>query len=135
MRVQFVRGPPVAVSIGRTADGAQTVNGRLDEVALYPVALSPAQIATHYALRTDSGSAGSIALQLSASDPDGDALTYSATALPPGLDVNETTGLISGRLHPTSAGAYQVTAAVSDGSASVSRMFTWTITQIDGGSR
>ncbi len=74
------------MSIGRSDDGAKYVNGRLDEVALYPAALSAAQVATHYALRTSVGGATVVALQLMASDPDGDGLTYSATGLPAGLD-------------------------------------------------
>jgi len=37
-----------------------------------------------------------ISLALSASDPDGDSLTYSATGLPEGLAIAPTTGVISG---------------------------------------
>ena len=35
-------------------------------------------------------------LPISATDPDGDVLTYSATGLPPGLSIGATTGLIGG---------------------------------------
>ena len=69
----------------------------------------------------------SVSLQLSATDPDGTALTYSASGLPPGLNVNGSTGLISGTLSSTT-GTYTVTAAVSDGSLSNSRTFAWTVT-------
>jgi hypothetical protein len=126
---------PKAVSIGRSATdrGMQYVNGRLDEVALYPAALTPAQIATHYALRTFDGRGAGVALQLSANDPDGDALTYSATGLPPGLAVNAATGLVTSNL-PSTSGAYQVTATVSDGNLSNSRTFIWMITHGNGGS-
>lgn len=65
-------------------------------------------------------------LQLAGSDPNGDPLTYSATGLPTGLTVTATSGRISGT--PTTAGTYNVTASVSDGSLSASRSFTWTIT-------
>jgi hypothetical protein len=124
---------PVAVSIGRSTDGNQTVNGRLDEVALYMAALSPAQISAHYSLRTHEVDSASIGLQLAAFDPDGDALTYSATGLPPGLAVNATTGLISGTLIPSTNGTYHITATAYDDSASTSQTFTWTIAQADGG--
>jgi hypothetical protein len=63
--------------------------------------------------------------QLSASDADGDVLTYSASGLPPGLWVSATSGRISGT--PTTAGTYTVTARVSDGTSSRSRTFTWTV--------
>jgi hypothetical protein len=69
---------------------------------------------------------GTVALTLEASDPDGTALTFSAAGLPPGLSVNAVSGVISGA--PTTAGAYTVTATVSDGSLSASRTFSWTVT-------
>jgi len=65
------------------------------------------------------------ALSLIGSDPDGGVLHYTATGLPPGLVLNTTTGLITGT--PTIAGAYNVTAAVSDGISSTQRSFVWTI--------
>src|SRR4029077_5721711 len=72
-----------------------------------------------------------VSLQLNASDPDGDTLTYSATGLPPALTVNTTTGLISGTLQSTSAGTYSVTATASDGSLTSSQTFTWTVTNVN----
>src|SRR5439155_21513959 len=69
----------------------------------------------------------SIALQLVATDLDGDALTYSATGLPASLTLNPATGLVAGTLSFTSAGSYAVTAPVSDGTVSNSQTFTWTV--------
>ena len=67
-----------------------------------------------------------VTLALSASDPDGDALGYSATGLPAGMAVNGSTGVISGS--PTTAGNYAVAVQVSDGrGGSASTGFTWTI--------
>src|SRR5207245_9505819 len=57
-----------------------------------------------------------ISLQLVATDPDGTALTYSATGLPPALSVTAATGLISGTLSFTSPGTNRVTTTFSDGS-------------------
>ena len=73
-----------------------------------------------------------VQLQLTASDPDGDALTYSAAGLPDGLSVNPTTGLISG-IVAADAGASSpdaTTITVSDGVQSVSQSFTWTVSHV-----
>ena len=69
-----------------------------------------------------------VSLALVGSDPDGDALTFDATGLPPGLTIDATTGLISGPLPYTAAGTYPVTVTVTDGLASDSRTVTWTVT-------
>ncbi len=67
-------------------------------------------------------------LAVSASDPDGDALTYSATGLPAGLSIDPTTGVISGTIGPDTAGTYNVEVTVSDGTLSDVQCFTWTVT-------
>lgn len=64
-----------------------------------------------------------VALQLSGSDPDGQPVSYTATGLPPGLTLMESTGFISGS--GTASGTYTVTARVSDGVLSASQSFTW----------
>ena len=68
----------------------------------------------------------SVSLQLAASDPNGDTLTFAASGLPPGLSLNSATGLISGV--PTTVGVYNVLVSVSDGLNAASANFTWTIT-------
>jgi len=72
-----------------------------------------------------------ISLAVTASDPDGDTLTYSATGLPPALTINTATGLITGTLSYASAGAHSVTVSVSDGTLSASTSFTWTVTNVN----
>ncbi len=67
-----------------------------------------------------------VSLQVSASDADGDALTYSAAGLPPGLSINATSGRITGT--PTAPGTYSVTVGASDGASTASGTFAWTVT-------
>ncbi|ETX02621.1 MAG: hypothetical protein ETSY1_02930 [Candidatus Entotheonella factor] len=71
-----------------------------------------------------------VSLSLSASDPEGDALTFSANGLPNNLSLNSATGEISGTLATGSVGSYNITASVSDGTNSDSVNFTWSIAAI-----
>lgn len=66
-----------------------------------------------------------VSLLLSASDPDGNMLTFSVNGLPPGLSLNIASGAITGIA--TAKGTYPVSVSVSDGALSVSRQFTWIV--------
>jgi hypothetical protein len=71
-----------------------------------------------------------VSLQVSASDADGDALTYGASGLPAGLSINTSTGLISGTVDwlDGASPSHTVTVSVSDGKGgNASAAFTWTI--------
>ncbi len=68
-----------------------------------------------------------VSLPISATDPNGDPLTFSATGLPPGLSINPSTGLISGVIPQGSIGSYRVTISVSDGNGVISTTFTWQV--------
>ncbi|WP_082021115.1 putative Ig domain-containing protein [Geobacter anodireducens] len=70
-----------------------------------------------------------VRLQISAADADGDLLSFSATGLPAGLGINAGTGLISGTIAVGAAatGPYTVTVTASDGIASTSAVFAWTV--------
>lgn len=73
----------------------------------------------------------SVSVPIVASDVDGQALTYSASGLPPGLSI-DATGLITGLLSYTTAGTYPAaTVTVSDGLTSSSVTFTWTVTNVN----
>ncbi|HVK24205.1 MAG TPA: S8 family serine peptidase [Actinokineospora sp.] len=79
-----------------------------------------------------SGTVGAaVSLQVKATDPDGKALTFSATGLPTGLSISSS-GLITGT--PSAAGGFNVTVTAKNtdnrtGTAS----FTWTVTDGTGG--
>jgi len=68
-----------------------------------------------------------VSFNVSASDPNNDPLTFTAVGLPTGILIGST-GTISGT--PTTAGTYNVTVQVSDGSALgvAETSFVWTIT-------
>ena len=69
-------------------------------------------------------------------DPDGQALTYSATGLPSGLSINSTTGVISGTIASGASGSTGnhafpiVVTAVDPHGASASQSFTWTVNNV-----
>jgi uncharacterized repeat protein (TIGR03806 family) len=73
----------------------------------------------------------SVSLSLSATDPTGDPLTFSAANLPPGLNVNAGTGTISGTV--TAAGRFSVSAGVSDGFSTAYQTFVWDVDFAGGG--
>ncbi|MEM9081556.1 MAG: PA14 domain-containing protein, partial [Verrucomicrobiota bacterium] len=67
-----------------------------------------------------------ISINLSASDPDNDPLTWSAIDLPSGINLNPTTGRLTGR--PTATGTFNPTITIVDPEgADASRSFEWTI--------
>lgn len=80
-------------------------------------------------IRSQNSVVGRLAsVSISAGDPDGDALSYSATDLPDGLSINPATGVITG--WPTTVGTSLVTVTVSDGQGtSASQSFSWRVTE------
>ncbi|MCX6047053.1 MAG: discoidin domain-containing protein, partial [Chloroflexi bacterium] len=68
-----------------------------------------------------------VTLPISATDPDGDPLTYSATGLPAGLAINST-GVIAGTVN--TAGTFGVAVTANDGKGGIATgNFTWTVSQ------
>ncbi len=69
---------------------------------------------------------------LPATIPSNSSVTFQLNGLPTGLSLDNTSGIISGTLGYDEEGSYSVTAAVYEsGGDSVSRSFTWTITDTD----
>ena len=80
--------------------------------------------------------AQSISLQVHASDADMDALTYSAAALPLGLTINTTSGLIGGTIAYSVASLSMqrnvtTTLSVGDGSHLVSGTMIWNVSDVN----
>jgi hypothetical protein len=68
-----------------------------------------------------------VALQLEATDANGDTLTYGAVGLPNGLSIDPATGRITGTFTPASVGTHSVTVSVSDGAVTTSQSFLWVV--------
>ena len=73
-----------------------------------------------------------VALALTASDAEDDALTFAAHGLPRGLSIDPASGVISGSIGggPT---AYAVVVSVTDGSETAEAAFTWTVLNLGPG--
>lgn len=71
-----------------------------------------------------------ISLRISATDPEGSPIAYSATGLPTGLSINSITGYITGSVAvgARTSSPYIATVRASDGNNTSSASFTWTIT-------
>src|SRR5262249_27492430 len=70
-----------------------------------------------------------VSLPVTASDPNGDTVTYTATGLPTGLSIGASTGVISGTISTgaDSGSPYSVTVTASDGSLQGSTSFSWAV--------
>lgn len=89
-----------------------------------PTPNTPPAVTTPANQTTARGSA--VSLAITASDANGDLITYSAAGLPTGLDININSGLVTGTA--TASGTYSPTIDVFDGEATTSVSFTWTVT-------
>jgi hypothetical protein len=78
-----------------------------------------------------------VSVQVTASDPDGDVLSYTATGLPPILMIDPSTGEIMNVVsyeavqHPDLSAVYPVTVSVSDGDCSTEVGFDWTVNDVN----
>ena len=73
------------------------------------------------------------AYQVTATDADGNTLTYSLTQAPSWLSINSQTGLISGTAPLVSANSnFSIIISVSDGATSVTQTYVLTVNNISG---
>ena len=70
-------------------------------------------------------------LQINAADSDSDVLYYSATGLPDGLSINNSTGVVAGALSLDSSGTYSVSVTVTDNTDSSETNFTWVVHNVN----
>src|SRR5207249_4738736 len=71
-----------------------------------------------------------VSLAITATDSDGDPLTYSASNLPTSEERSSSTGVIFGTLGNQAAGTYSVTISATDGFNTGSTSFTWTVNDV-----
>ena len=83
--------------------------------------------------RTGTEGGAVTALPITASDPDSDPLTYSASGLPSGLLINTTSGVISGTVGFNASATNSVIVTVNDGRGGTASTgsFSWTITLVN----
>ncbi|HKY90430.1 MAG TPA: galactose oxidase-like domain-containing protein [Nevskiaceae bacterium] len=66
-----------------------------------------------------------VSMNLDATDPDGDPVTFTAAGLPPGTSIHASTGRITGT--PERVGSYDVVVNADDGVHTTSANFLWTV--------
>ena len=145
-------GPEMIVSTGREVAGGEltgTVSFQAGMAIPYQVTVTadngngtPAKVAFNWTVQDSTAPAivnpgpqsnnegNIVGLFVTATDVDGDPLTYSAVGLPAGLSIDSHTGLISGTVGNQAAGGYQVTVSATDGTTTAKTAFSWTITDI-----
>jgi hypothetical protein len=117
------RGVTEAVSPGQN-------DGRIFEFAIETDPDNQAPVVLNPGGQTNA-EGDAVTLQIEASDPDNDDLTYEASGLPEDLAIASDTGLITGTIAEGAAAAspYSVTVTASDGTLEDSETFSWMVTE------
>jgi uncharacterized repeat protein (TIGR01451 family) len=121
-------GSPYSVTVRATDDGTPILFTQVSFTwTVYEFDRAPSVTAVPDQLSSE-GDAESLAM--AGSDPDGEALTWSASGLPPGLSIDSGTGEISGAVGFSAAGSHQVLVTATDAgptTRSASTTFTWQV--------
>ncbi|MEV7041596.1 putative Ig domain-containing protein [Amycolatopsis sp. NPDC051061] len=121
-------GQTITLKITGTEDSSLATDFLLDDFSLTTTGTSNPQSPVVTSPGAQSSAAGqAVSLQVQATDPQNDTLTYTATGLPAGLAIGASTGKITGT--PATAGTSSVTVTAKDPAGnSGSATFAWTIT-------
>jgi YVTN family beta-propeller protein len=117
-------GNPVFALYGRSGGWLDSFGVQCRPGAITPISINSRPVVV------DPGSQSDVAglpvdLQIYATDGDGDPLSFNATSLPPGLQIDSANALITGT--PVTTGNFVVTVTASDGSGIDAVTFDWTI--------
>ncbi len=116
---------PVYAIYGRSGSWLDSIGLQCRQSPVTPISINSTPVVVNPGQQT--GTAGEeVSLQISASDGDFDDLTFAATGLPTGLNIDAGSGLISG--DPNVPNIFNVTVTASDGQESDQVSFSWEIT-------
>jgi large repetitive protein len=115
------------------SDGRGGTSTATMPITITPVNDAPTAVGTLPPRANVDGASGiSVQTASAFADVDGPTATYSAAGLPNGLLINSVTGEITGTINrsasQTNGGVYNVVVTRSDGSLSVTQVFSWTVT-------
>ncbi len=127
----YFTGSGMHLVFGNDQDsGAQTNEGRYRCVRIVqpnapPVWTDPGPL--------DHQEGESVSITLLATDPNGNAVSYTSTPLPPGLTLASATGRITGTLDYTAAAGspYTIVATADDGTHTTDQSFDWTVANVN----
>jgi hypothetical protein len=133
-------GTPAAANVGTASNIVITVNDGRTSVSLAAFSITVAQVANRAPVISGTPSTTATVGQAwsfapTASDPDGNTLTFSASNLPAWLTINATTGAVTGTPAAANVGtASNIVITVNDGRTSVSlAAFSITVTSVGNG--
>jgi hypothetical protein len=119
---------PTAAQYAPFAVTIKATDGTYSTVQTFTWQVSPRVSVSAIANRSNA-EGDTVSLQVSASSPGSNPLTFSALNLPDGVGINGTSGAVSGTISPGAAnnGPFTTTVTASDGTYAGSQTFVWTV--------